>query len=97
MEKFAQPLIWLSQKVTGLLGKSDSHHYIRQELSAMNQMAKDSGEFSEQKSQILTQMLAMKNMTVSDIKLPRTVIFKLPTSVTNEQFMRQHLNNLSSG
>lgn len=93
MEKLTLPLIWLSQKITGLLGKSDSHHYIRQELSAMNQMAKDSGEFSEQESQILTQMLAMKDMTVSDIMTPRTVMFKLPTSVTNEQFMRQHLSS----
>lgn len=94
MEKFTFPLIWLSRKITGLLSKNDGHHYIRQELSAMNQMAKDSGEFSEQESQILTQMLAMKDMTVSDIMTPRTVMFRLPASVTNEQFMRQHLSSL---
>ncbi|MCL1112499.1 hemolysin family protein [Shewanella basaltis] len=93
MEKLTLPLIWLSQKVTGLLGKGDNNSYLRQELSAMNQLAKDSGELSEQESQILTQMLAMKDMCVTHIMTPRTVIFKLPVNMTNQQFIEQHLGS----
>ncbi|AZG72592.1 CNNM domain-containing protein [Shewanella livingstonensis] len=93
MEKATLPLIWLSRKVTSVFGKGDTNLYIRQELSAMNQMGKDSGELSAQESQIITQMLAMKDMCVTDIMTPRTVIFKLPTTMTNEQFIEQHLSS----
>ena len=93
MERLTLPLIWLSQKVTGFLGKGDNNLYMRQELSAMNQLAKDSGELSEQESQILTQMLSMKDMSVTHIMTPRTVIFKLPTTMTNEQFIAEHLSS----
>ena len=93
MEKVAWPLIWMSQKVTNLLGKGNEGQYIRQELSAMSKMGKDTGELSEQESQILTQMLSIKDMHVSDIMTPRTVIFKLPTHITNAQFVDQYLSS----
>jgi CBS domain containing-hemolysin-like protein len=93
MEKMTMPLIWMTQKVTNLFGKGEKGQYIRQELSAMTQMGKDSGELSEQESQMLTQMLSMKDMHVTDIMTPRTVIFKLPTHITNEQFIDQYLSS----
>ncbi|MFT6124834.1 hemolysin [Shewanella sp. ALD9] len=93
MEKMTMPLIWMSQKVTNLLGKGNNGQYIRQELGAMSKMGKDSGELSEQESQILTQMLSMKDMHVSDIMTPRTVIFKLSTHITHAQFIDQYLSS----
>lgn len=93
MEKLTLPLIWMSQKVTSLLGKGEQGQYIRQELSAMTKMGKDSGELGEQESQILMQMLSVKDMSVANIMTPRTVIFKLPTHISHSKFIDQHLTS----
>lgn len=93
MEKATMPLIWMSQKVTKLMGEGDKGQYIRQELSAMTKLGKDTGELGEQESQILTQMLSVKNMYVTDIMTPRTVIFKLPIDVSHDEFIEKHLSS----
>ena len=93
MERLTAPLIWMSQKVTNLLGKGEEGQYIRQELSAMTKMGKDSGELGEQESQILTQILSVKDMVVTDIMTPRTVIFKLPTHISHNDFIDKHLSS----
>ncbi|QIR13893.1 CNNM domain-containing protein [Shewanella aestuarii] len=93
MEKATKPLIWMSQKVTQKLGKGESGQYIRQELSAMAKLGKDSGELDAQESQILTQILSVKDMFVTDIMTPRTVIFKLPNALTHREFIEQHLSS----
>lgn len=47
MERITLPLIWMSNKVTRLLGKGDSGQYIRQEMSAMAKIGHESGELDE--------------------------------------------------
>ncbi|SQH77621.1 conserved membrane protein of unknown function [Shewanella benthica] len=90
MERFTKPLIWLSSQVTQLLGKSDDGQYIRQEMSAMAKIGHESGELDEQESKILTQMLSVKEMPVTAIMTPRTVMFSLPSSLSNEAFASRH-------
>ncbi|MBW8186228.1 CNNM domain-containing protein [Shewanella nanhaiensis] len=90
MERIMYPLIWMSQQVTQLLGKGDEGQYIRQEMSAMAKIGQESGELDEQESKILTQMLSVKEMPVSAIMTPRTVMFSLPSSMTQEEFAKKH-------
>ncbi|MFT5235740.1 MAG: CBS domain containing-hemolysin-like protein [Shewanella sp.] len=90
MERLMFPLIWMSQQVTQLLGKGDTGQYIRQEMSAMAKIGQESGELDEQESKILTQMLSVKEMPVTAIMTPRTVMFSLPASMTQEKFSQQH-------
>lgn len=80
------PLVWMSHQVTKCLGKDDEGQYIRQEMSAMAKMGRESGELDEQESKILTQMLSVKEMPVTAIMTPRTVMFSLPSSMTQEAF-----------
>ncbi|NKF50000.1 DUF21 domain-containing protein [Shewanella sp. WXL01] len=91
LEKLTMPLIWMSQKVTKLMGKGDEGQYIRQEMSAMAAIGRESGELDEQESGILTQMLSVKDMPVKAIMTPRTVIYKLAASTTHQEFLQQHL------
>ncbi|WP_299791557.1 CNNM domain-containing protein [uncultured Shewanella sp.] len=90
MERLTKPLIWMSQQVTQLLGKGDEGQYIRQEMSAMAKMGHESGELDEQESKFLTQMLSVKEMPVSAIMTPRTVMFSLSASLSQEEFAQQH-------
>ncbi|ABV36039.1 protein of unknown function DUF21 [Shewanella sediminis HAW-EB3] len=90
MERLTKPLIWMSQQVTQLLGKGDEGQYIRQEMSAMAKIGHESGELDEQESLILTQMLSVKEMPVSAIMTPRTVIFSLSGALSQEEFALKH-------
>lgn len=92
MERITLPLIWMSNKVTRLLGKGDSGQYIRQEMSAMAKIGHESGELDEQESKILTQMLSVKEMPVTGIMTPRTVMFTLPAALTQHEFVSEHIN-----
>ncbi|MFC1519766.1 CBS domain-containing protein, partial [Pseudomonadota bacterium] len=73
------------------MGKGDEGQYIRQEMSAMAEIGRQSGELDKQESAILTQMLSVKEMPVSAIMTPRTVMFKLPVTLTQGQFVQQFL------
>ena len=90
MKRTTKPLIWMSQQVTRLMGKGDEGHYIRQEMSAMAKIGHDSGELDEQESKILTQMLKVRDMPVTAIMTPRTVMFSLPIDLTQNEFVRQY-------
>jgi len=91
MERVTMPLIWMSKQVTQLMGKGDEGQYIRQEMSAMAKIGRESGELDEQESKILTQMLSVKEMPVTAVMTPRTVMFKLPTTLTQGEFVRQFM------
>ncbi|MEI6859180.1 MAG: CNNM domain-containing protein [Shewanella sp.] len=92
MERATKPLIWLSSQVTYFLGKGDDGQYIRQEMSAMAKIGHESGELDEQESKILTQMLSVKEMPVTAIMTPRTVMFSLPSSMSKQEFALHHKN-----
>ena len=91
MERLTKPLIWMSSQVTKLMGKGDEGQYIRQEMSAMAEIGLRSGELDKQESAILTQMLSVKEMPVSAIMTPRTVMFKLPLHLSQGEFVQQYL------
>ena len=91
MERATRPLIWMSKQVTQLMGKGDEGQYIRQEMSAMAKIGRESGELDEQESKILTQMLSVKEMPVTAIMTPRTVMFKLQTTLTQGDFATQFM------
>ncbi|WP_144213495.1 CNNM domain-containing protein [Shewanella donghaensis] len=92
MERATKPLIWMSSKVTKLMGKGDEGQYIRQEMSAMAEIGRQSGELDKQESAILTQMLSVKEMPVSAIMTPRTVMFKLPVTLAQSEFVKLYLS-----
>ncbi|MCG9755874.1 hemolysin family protein [Shewanella insulae] len=90
MERITRPLIWMSQQVTHKLGKGDDGQYIRQEMSAMAKIGHESGELDEQESMILTQMLSVKEMPVTAIMTPRTVMFSVPATMSQSEFAKAH-------
>ncbi|WP_261925069.1 CNNM domain-containing protein [Shewanella sp. NFH-SH190041] len=92
MERLTLPLIWMSQQVTKLMGKGDEGQYIRQEMSAMARIGEESGELDAQESKILTQMLTVRDMPVTAIMTPRTVMFSLPVNMTQHDFVSRYMS-----
>ena len=90
LERIAKPLIWLSKRVTRLLGKGDEGQYIRQELSALAKIGKELGELDGQEARILTQMLTVKSMPVTTIMTPRVVTFSVPINTSPNDFIQQY-------
>ncbi|MBT1444895.1 hemolysin family protein [Shewanella sp. JM162201] len=92
MVRGTKPLIWMSQQVTKLLGKGEEGQYIRQEMSAMARMGQESGELDAQESRILTQILSVKEMPVTAIMTPRTVMFSVPMAMTLQDFVGKFIS-----
>ena len=90
MQRVTKPLVWMSQQVTRLLGNGEEGQYIRQEMSAMAKIGHESGELDEQESKILTQMLKVRDMPVTAIMTPRTVMFSLPMALTQQEFAQRY-------
>ncbi|MBY6186174.1 DUF21 domain-containing protein [Marinobacter hydrocarbonoclasticus] len=85
-----KPLIWMSMRITSLMGKGESGHYVRAEMSAMADIGAESGELNEQESNILKQMLKARSVPVSAIMTPRTVIHSVNQNMTLTEFTHQH-------
>ena len=92
MERITKPLIWMSNKVTSLLGKGEATPYVRQEISAMAAIGLESGELDKQESHILTQMLKAREISAREVMTPRIVIFSLPVELSVREYAEQYQN-----
>lgn len=90
MERLTKPLLWMSNKVTSLLGKGEAVPYVRQEISAMAEIGLESGELDKQESHILTQMLKARDISAKEVMTPRIVIFSLPVELTVAEYAEQY-------
>ncbi|TKB51553.1 HlyC/CorC family transporter [Ferrimonas sediminicola] len=89
MVTLTKPLVWLSLKVTRLLGKGEQGQYIRAEMSAMADVGHQSGELDEKESNILKQLLNAREVPVTSVMTPRTVIHSVSQHMTLSDFVRQ--------
>lgn len=88
-----RPFIWLSLQITRRLRQHHQASYIRQEMSAMAEIGKQSGELNEQESDILKQMLKAREVPVTAVMTPRTVLFSLNQDTTVSEFAQQYMLN----
>ncbi|MDF1752644.1 MAG: hemolysin family protein [Verrucomicrobiales bacterium] len=92
-------LYWLSKLMTPVVkaisffskGGHGAETFSREELTVMAEMGKTEGKLKEGESQILTNLLRMKDETVESVMTPRVVIFALKNSTTVQEFMETHL------
>ncbi len=82
------PLIRLSALVTRVFSRDGEHQHIRSDMTAMADVGASTGELNRQESDILKQMLKAREVPVSAIMTPRTVIHSLDQAMTFSQFSR---------
>ncbi|MGR5178027.1 CNNM domain-containing protein [Vibrio parahaemolyticus] len=84
------PFVWFSEQITKRLARGHEAPKMRDELSAMAMLAKESGEFAEGESNILNNILNIQDIPVTQVMTPRPVVFRVPAEMTINEFLQQH-------
>lgn len=86
------PFVWMSKKITHVLTRNRITPKVREELSAMAQLAHESGEFTSGESKILYNLLNIQNVPAIQAMTPRRVLFRVDATMTINEFLTQHKN-----
>ncbi len=77
------PLIWLSLKVTRLMGNSaHSISFSREEFAAMASRGVEEGVLEPDEALTFKNMIFFESLTGHDVMTPRTVVFSLPAAMS---------------
>ncbi|RJG47880.1 CNNM domain-containing protein [Motilimonas pumila] len=86
-----KPFIWLSDLITGLVGKSaHGHEHIREEIAAMAHLGKETGQLAENEGKIIHSLLASKESRLKSIMTPRTVLYSVDKNMTVSEYLAEH-------
>ncbi|WP_448566459.1 CNNM domain-containing protein [Thalassotalea ganghwensis] len=82
--KLVYPLVWLSSKLTQLFSRGDQQHISREEVLAFAALSHKEGAIAHQESQLLENVLSLRDVRTTDIFTPRSVVhaFALTTTVS---------------
>ncbi|ENO1849533.1 TPA: CNNM domain-containing protein [Vibrio vulnificus] len=84
------PFVWFSEQITKRLARNQETPKMRDELSAMAILARESGEFAEGESKILSNLLGIQDVPVTQVMTPRPVVFRVEATMTINEFLAQH-------
>ncbi|MGB0895236.1 MAG: CNNM domain-containing protein [Parashewanella sp.] len=90
------PFVWLSSLVTKHFSHPQADNQLRDELSAMADLAKQTGELAHSESKMFTNMLSLKHTTVNQVLTPRTMVFRVQDNLSVNDFLEQHGNSTFS-
>ena len=85
------PFVKLSQFITDRF-KGEPHltGFSREEFAAMAELGSEEGELANQESEIVKNLLALRETPVKEAMTPRTVLFSLPEELTVEEFFHKY-------
>lgn len=84
------PFVWASEQLTRRLAKGKEQPKLRDEISAMALLAKESGELAADESTMLTNLLTLRDVPVIKLMTPRPVLFRVEASMTIDEFLQEH-------
>lgn len=85
------PFVKLTEKMMkGLSESATLNGFSRQEFSAMADLSAQEGQLTHRESEVLKNLLLLRETSVKDAMTPRTVVFSLPESTTVADFFRDH-------
>jgi len=85
------PFVKLTEKMMkGLSESATLNGFSRQEFSAMAELSAQEGQLTQRESEILKNLLLLRETRVKDAMTPRTVVFSLPESSTVADFFHDH-------
>ena len=88
------PFVKLSEKLTsGMTEGPMLSGFSRQEFAAMAELSAKEGQLAERESEVLKNLLLLRDTGVKDAMTPRPVVFSLPRGTTVEAFFGQHEDN----
>jgi len=80
------PFVWVSSLLTNYISrnKKSHHNYSRDEIMAVVAMGEREGTILSKESDLIENLLKLKNIKAKDIMTPRSVVFALPATTTIE-------------
>ncbi len=87
------PFVKLSELMTAGLTKGPTlRGFSRKELAAMVDISAEEGQLASSESEILRNLLELRDTLVTEAMTPRTVVFTLPDSMAVEAFCQHHVH-----
>ena len=80
--RLVYPLVWISTRLTQLLGKSDKDAITRDEILALASLGRKDGALKDQENQYLVNLFNLRDTQTSKILTPRTVVHMLDETIT---------------
>jgi CBS domain containing-hemolysin-like protein len=80
--RLVYPLVWVSTRLTQLLGKSHKHEITREEILALASLGRKDGALKAQENEYLVNLLKLSDTQTSEILTPRTVVHMLDEATT---------------
>lgn len=85
------PFVWLSEIITsGMVRESSLTGFSRDEFSAMAELSAKEGQIADEESNILKNLLLLRETNVESAMTPRTVIFALSENLLVEEFFHKY-------
>ena len=84
------PFVWASEQLTRRLAKGKEQPKLRDEISAMALLAKESGELADDELTMLTNLLSLQDVSVMKLMTPRPVLFRVDQDMTITEFLNEH-------
>ena len=80
--RLVYPLVWVSTRLTQLLGKSHQGEITREEILALASLGRKDGALAAQENEYLVNLLKLSETLTSEILTPRTVVHMLDEGTT---------------
>ncbi len=85
------PFVLLSEKITGGSEAGNTlSGFSRSEFTAMAELSAEEGQLARRESEILKNLMTLRQVRVQGAMTPRTVIFSLPDRTTVEEFFHKY-------
>lgn len=88
--KMLGPLLWISGQITKRIQNREDQGPTREEISAMAEIGEQSGILEERESQLIENLLTLKQVYIRDILTPRSVVFRLDADRSVESALEEH-------
>lgn len=80
--KLVYPLVWLSTRLTKLIGKHNENEITREEIIALASLGHKDGTLFSQENEYLSNMLRLREIKTEEILTPRSVVHMLNEDTT---------------
>jgi CBS domain containing-hemolysin-like protein len=85
------PFVVLSERLTGRMADGPTlNGFSRQEFAAMAELSAEEGQLAERESEVLKNLLLLRETRVRDAMTPRPVVFSLAETTTTGDFFDGH-------
>ncbi len=87
MMTISAPFTWFSSFLTNYISRNKKHqsNFSRDEIMAVVAMGEREGAILSKESDLIENLLKLKNIKAKDIMTPRSVVFAMPSSTTIEE------------